>query len=135
MILEEDTTLIGYAVFKGQIFGRYPSSFTVDEIAAKNADAVRNLLVAIANRCRELGLEEFIIREPIDSAVGWEARQLGCEYKQFIPHTGEMMGVILNREGLLEDLEPELRRRVPHESLYQEHDVAFLYYDEGIDSR
>ena len=89
------------------------------------------LLAALTAHCWDLRLSEFTVREPIDSLVGWEARRLGCEYRQVFPATGEMMGAILNRSRLLETLEPELRRRVTHESLFGDHETAFSVLQAG----
>ncbi|MEZ4860548.1 MAG: GNAT family N-acetyltransferase [Caldilineaceae bacterium] len=125
LVLEDGKTLVGYALFKGEIFGRPAASFTVDEFTAQDADAARQLLVAIAEHCWDLRLSEFTIREPLDTLVGWEARTLGCDYVQLLPTTGEMMGAILNRARLLRALEPELRRRVHDTHLFQEHEAAF----------
>jgi len=131
IIVEENEHLAGYAIFKGTSFGQPASSFTVDELTAKDANSAQRLLAELTAHCWDLRLSEFTVREPIDSLVGWEARRLGCEYRQVFPATGEMMGAILNRSRLLQTLEPELRRRVTYERLFDEHEMAFTALQAG----
>lgn len=63
--------------------------------------------------------------EPLDSTVGRAAKEIGCSYQQAFSPTGWMMGMILDRPGLLRILEPELLRRLSDPTLRDGHDAAF----------
>jgi GNAT superfamily N-acetyltransferase len=125
IVLEGAEGLAGYAIFTEQPFGHTVSPFVVVELAARDVEAARALLVEVAARCWKMRFSEFQVREPLDSAVGKAARELGCGYHQSFPPSGRMMGAILDRPGLLSLLEPELRRRLPGEGLSALHAQAF----------
>jgi hypothetical protein len=63
--------------------------------------------------------------------VGQEARRLGCEHRQSYPASGGMMGAILNRQRLLQALEPELRRRLNCDEWSGEHKIVFNSLQQG----
>jgi hypothetical protein len=125
LIFERDRRVAGYAILREQQFGHVISQFVVDELAAGDIEAARALLAEIAARCWSLRLGDFWVREPLDSAVGRAAQQLGCEYHQTFLPTGGMMGAILDRRQLLTLIEPELRRRLPGDDLQVQHTAAF----------
>lgn len=125
LIFERDRRVAGYAVLRELQYGHVRSQFTVDELAARDIEAAQALLAEVAARCWILRLSEFWVREPLDSAVGWAAQRIGCEYHQTFPSTGGMMGAILDRQQLLALLEPELLRRLPSAELQIEHTAAF----------
>ena len=125
LILERGELVVGYAIWQEQQFGHLATSFTVDELAARDVEAARALLETAAARCWQMRLSEFQVREPLDSIVGQEAQRLGCEYRQTFPPSGGMMGAILDRQRLLAALEPELRRRLPSAELSTLHMAAF----------
>ncbi|ONH56349.1 GNAT family N-acetyltransferase [Frankia sp. CcI49] len=102
---------VGYAILAGRSFGDGYFGLTVEEMAARDAEAARCLLADVARSAWELRVSDFRVREPLDGVVGRLARQLGCAYHQEFPPTGGMMAAILNRAELLATLEPELRRR------------------------
>ncbi|HET9224512.1 MAG TPA: GNAT family N-acetyltransferase [Roseiflexaceae bacterium] len=125
LIFERDGQVAGYAILRELQYGHVRSQFAVDELAAGDIEAAQVLLAEVAARCWNLRLSEFWVREPLDSAVGWAAQRIGCEYHQTFPSTGGMMGAILDRQQLLTLLEPELRRRLPSAELHTEHTAAF----------
>lgn len=125
IILEWDDGLAGYAIMTEQRYGTFVSPFIVDELTARDLAAARALLAEVATRCWQVRFSEFWVREPIDSLVGKAAQELGCEYHQTFPPSGGMMGAILDRPGLLQLLEPELRRRLSGDRLLTEHERAF----------
>jgi hypothetical protein len=81
-------------------------------MVAKDTPAANRLLLEMAGRCLNDRVSHFEIYEPADSVVGIAARAIGCEVTQAFPPTGGMMGRILNRQALLKEVEPELRRRL-----------------------
>ena len=111
LVTERDGRLAGYAALREQPFGRTPSPSIVDELTARDVEDAHALLAEIAARCWDLRLSAFRVREPLDSAVGRAARQVGCTVHQTYSPSGAMMGAILDRQRLLSLLEPELRRR------------------------
>ena len=131
MILERDESVVGYAIGKEQQFGHAAAPFVIDELATKDAEAARTLLVEVAARCWQMRFSEFWVREPLDSVVGQEAQRLGCEYRQIFPPSGGMMGAILDRQQLLAWLEPELQRRLPGGDLGLVHTTAFAALTRG----
>jgi ribosomal protein S18 acetylase RimI-like enzyme len=131
LIFERDRQVAGYAILRELQYGHVRSQFTVDELAAGDIEAAQALLAEVAARCWNLRLSEFWVREPLDSAVGWAAQRIGCEYHQTFPSTGGMMGAILDRQQLLTLLEPELRRRLPSAELHIEHTAAFDVLQRG----
>ncbi|UCG26381.1 MAG: GNAT family N-acetyltransferase [Chloroflexota bacterium] len=131
IVLERDESLAGYAILTEQSFGHAVSSFVVDELTARDIKAARALLAEIASRCWQLRISEFRVREPLDSTVGRAARELGCEYRQTFPISGGMMGAILDRPGLLQVLEPELRRRLRLAELSTDQATAFAGLRQG----
>jgi hypothetical protein len=122
---ERDGRLDGYAVLREQPFGRAPSSVTVDELTAQDIEAAHALLAEIAARCWDLRVSSFRVREPLDSAAGRAAKQLGCTVHQTYSPSGASMGAILDRRRLLSLLEPELRRRAAGMDLDTEQTAAF----------
>lgn len=125
LVLVEGEQLVGYAIFREHFYGWGARAFEVDELAVLDHAAAYQLLAELVQRCWHFRLSEFIVREPLDSMVGFVARQLGCEYHQSFPTTGMMMGAILHRQPLLSTLEPELCRRLPGPELLPEHNNAF----------
>jgi predicted GNAT family N-acyltransferase len=103
----------------------YYRVLAVDELVAQDADGAGRLLTAVAQRAWRLRLSEFTVREPADSVVGRVARHMGCTYQQTYPPSGGTMAAILNRPGLLRDVEPELRRRAVGLLHDADHDAAF----------
>ena len=138
LILERDQQLAGYAILKEPQFGHVADSLVADELAATDVAAAQALLAEVGTRCSHMRLSEFWVREPLDSAVGQAAQRIGCTYHQTFPRTGGMMGKILDRQRLLQLLEPELRRRLSNTDLHAAHTTAFdaLCRDEIVpDSR
>ena len=125
IILERDERLAGYAILRELQYGHTVSSFTVDELTANDVEAAQALLIEVATRCWHMQFSEFLVREPLDSAVGQAAQRLGCSYHRTFPRSGGMMGAILDRQKLLLLLEPELRRRLPSDDLHTAHTTAF----------
>jgi GNAT superfamily N-acetyltransferase len=125
IVFEAGGKVSGYAVLKAMPFGRVNPPLTVDELIATDAKPTRHLFAAVAAMCWDLRLGEFVVREPWDGLVGREARLIGCRYQQSYPHSGHMMGTIMHRKRLLEQLEPELRRRAGGDDLSREHARAF----------
>jgi hypothetical protein len=125
IILERDQQLAGYAILNEPQFGHVKDSLVVDELAASDVDAAQALLAEVGGRCSRLRFSEFSVREPLDSAVGKAAQRIGCTYHQTFPSTGAMMGAILDRQKLMQLLEPELRRRLPSADLHAAHTAAF----------
>jgi predicted GNAT family N-acyltransferase len=125
VIFERDAGLAGYAILTEQRFGRVISPFVVDELAARDVAAARALLFEVASRCWELRFSDFWVREPPDSMAGRAARALGCAYHQTYPRSGGMMGAILDRQGLLQSLELELKRRMLDDELSALHPTTF----------
>jgi len=111
MVLERDGRLAGYAIVGEPYYGRARPNVVIDELTALDVEAARALLVEIAATCWDRRHGSFQVREPADGAAGRAARQLGCTVRQEYAASGEMMGVILDRQRLLAQLEPELRRR------------------------
>lgn len=131
IIVERGDAVVGYAVVLESRYGRRESSIVVDEMTATDTAAAEALLVEVAARCWEVRVGEFRVHEPLDSAVGQAARRLGCTYQQAFPASGGMMGKILDRQGLLRLLEPELRRRLPGAELQALHPEAFAALQQG----
>jgi len=126
VILEQQTKMAGYAIFTEERFGYVISPFVVVELTAKEIVAARILLREIASRCWQMRISEFRVREPLDSMVGRAAQELGCQYHQSFPRSGGMMGAILDRQGLLQSVEPELQRRLFADDRGEEmHPAAF----------
>jgi hypothetical protein len=125
IILERDQRLAGYAILRELQYGHTVSSFAVDELTANNAEVAQALLIEVATRCWHMRFSEFRVYEPLDSAVGQAAQRLGCTYHRTFPRSGGMMGAILDRQQLLQSLEPELRRRLPSDDLHTAHTTAF----------
>ncbi len=125
LVLVEDEQLVGYAIYTDHFYGRTDRSLAVDELAVQDVPAAYRLLAELAQCCWQFRQCDFIVREPLDSVVGFAARQIGCDYHQSYPATGGMMGAILHRESLLAALEPELRRRLPGPELLAEHTTTF----------
>jgi len=124
LVLAAAGSIVGYAVLEGRAFGTAYHWLTVDELVAHDADGARRLLIAVAQHCWRLRLGEFSVREPADSIVGRAARHLGCTYQQTFPPSGGTMAAILNRPGLLQEVEPELRRRAASERHDEQYDAA-----------
>jgi GNAT superfamily N-acetyltransferase len=131
IILERDNSIAGYAISKGALFGHRIRPVVVDEFTAVDQRAAHSLLQDIASRCWQMRLNTYQIREPLDSIVGQAARQLGCEYQQIYLPSGGMLGMILNRQHLLNLLEPELRRRLPSADLATRHTDTFTALHRG----
>lgn len=131
VVLEDNEGLAGYAIFKEQTFGVPASALVVDELTARDMNAAQALLVEMASRCWQMRLSHFDLYEPLDSAVGKVAASAGCGYHQEFLPSGGMMGAILDRQQLLAELEPELRRRLGNENLYAAHEAAFVALDSG----
>jgi GNAT superfamily N-acetyltransferase len=131
MVFERGGGFRGYAILRGQPFGHINIPLSVDELTALDTEAVQSLFAAIAAKCWQLRQSGFLVREPLDSLAGREARRLGCEYHQSYPASGGMMGAILNRERLLQQLEPELRRRSSYDERSDEHPKAFRALQRG----
>jgi predicted GNAT family N-acyltransferase len=125
LVLEANDGVMGYAVVEGRAFGSNYRVLAVDELVAQDADGAGRLLTAVAQRAWRLRLSEFTVREPADSVVGRVARHMGCTYQQTYPPSGGTMAAILNRPGLLREVEPELRRRAGGLRHNADHDVAF----------
>lgn len=125
IVVENGGDMAGYAILTEQRFGRVISPFVVDELAAGDVTAARALLIELASRCWQLRIGEFQVREPLDSVVGRAAREFGCNYHQAFPRSGGMMGAILDRHGLLQLLEPELRRRLSRDKFGVSQQTAF----------
>ncbi len=125
IVLERDAAVAGYAVLTETGYGRGAAPVVVDELTARDSEAAEALLIAVAARCWQRRVSDFQVREPLDSVVGRAAQRLGCSYAQTFPASGGMMGAILDREGLLRLLEPELRRRLPSAELQPIHTAAF----------
>ena len=131
IVLEQDGSLAGYAIFQESQFGHAADSFVVDELTARNPAAAQALLVEIAARCWDIRFNEFWVREPPDSVVGKVAQRLGCTNHQTYPPSGGMMGMILDRQQLLACLEPELQRRLSTPGLQTSHPAAFAAFYRG----
>jgi hypothetical protein len=56
---------------------------------------------------------------------------MGCQYLQSYPASGNMMGAIMNRGRLLQQLEPELRRRSNYRESAEGHAIAFSALQRG----
>ena len=125
IILERESQIAGYAIFREPIFGIAADQFSITEFTAKDSAAAQALLVDLAARCWEMRLSEFKIREPVDSVVGWTAQRIGCRQQQAFQPGGGMMGAILDRLELLRLLEAELRRRLSSTELLAAHPAAF----------
>lgn len=130
LVLEDAERLVGYAILKRYTFGQISRNFIVEELTAENMAAAQYLLAEISARCRQHYLSEFQVREPIDSIVGRIAQWLGCTYHQEYFATGGIMGLILNREQLLDQLAPELLRRLGNAE-QTGHDAAFALLQQG----
>ena len=125
IILEREDRIAGYAIFEEPQFGHGPHSLVIDELTAKDTAAAQALLIDIAARSWEMRFSKFLVREPLDSAVGRTAQRLGCTQNKFFPPGGGMMGAILDRQQLLQMLEPELKRRLGHSELNASHQATF----------
>jgi GNAT superfamily N-acetyltransferase len=125
IVAERGGRLVGYAILREEPFGWTQSPFVAHELTARDVKAAHALLVEVAARCWKLRLPSFRVREPLDSAVGRAAKQLGCRVHQTYPPSGGMMGAILDRRQLLSLLEPELRRRAAGIDLGTEQAAAF----------
>jgi GNAT superfamily N-acetyltransferase len=112
LVVERGGRLAGYAILREQFYGRTPSSLVVDELTVRDVEVAHTLLGQIAARCWKLRLSSFQVREPPDSTTGRAAIQIGCTVHRTYASGRGWMGAILDREGLLSLLEPELRRRV-----------------------
>jgi len=130
LVLVEDEKLVGYAIYNEQFYG-WPNSPAIHELGAQDGRAANRLIAEMAQLCWQFRTNEFTIREPLDSIVGFAARQLGCDYNQSHPTTGGMLGAILNRDSLLAALEPELRRRLPGPQFLADHTEAFPRLQQG----
>lgn len=125
VILDGDDGMAGYAITQERQFGRLTRPFVVDELIARDVQAAQTMLVELASRCWQMRQGEFLVYEPFDSSVGRAASAVGCEFHQSVPPSGGMMGAILDRQGLLKLLEPELRRRLPCAEPNALHETAF----------
>jgi GNAT superfamily N-acetyltransferase len=125
LVAERDGRIAGYAIVREPFFGRTRPSIVVDELTALDVEAARALLVEIAATCWGQRHSSFQVREPPDGAAGRAARQLGCTVRQEYAASGEMMGAILDRQGLLALLEGELRRRAEDVILGAAHAAAW----------
>jgi GNAT superfamily N-acetyltransferase len=112
IVLEQESQVAGYAIFQEHQFGHAEHTYIIDELTAKDTQAAQALLREIAQRCWEMRIGEFWVREPLDSAAGRAAQRLGCVQHQSFPSSGGMMGKILDRQGLLKLLKTELSRRL-----------------------
>ncbi|MEM7034987.1 MAG: GNAT family N-acetyltransferase, partial [Chloroflexota bacterium] len=112
IILTEGDRLVGYAILPRYTYGQVSRQYVVDELTAENRTVAQHLLAEISARCHQFYLSEFQIREPLDSMVGTVAQAIGCFYRQEFFSAGGILGLILNRQKLLDELEPELRRRL-----------------------
>ena len=130
LVIEEAGHLTGYAILPRYTYGQTSQKYMVDELTAETIQAAQYLLAEISVRCHQLYLSEFQVREPLDSAVGQVAQQLGCKYQQEFFATGGIMGLILDRIRLLDQLAPELQRRLNgHEQTV--HQAAFALLQQG----
>ena len=129
-VLEEAGQLVGYAILKGHSFGQVRRNMVVNELTAQNSVVAQYLLAEISAWCSQYHLSEFQVQEPVDSVVSQVARRLGCTYQQEYIGTGGMMGAILNRTALLQQLEPELHRRLDNRE-QTAHQRAFKLLRQG----
>jgi hypothetical protein len=125
LVAERDGRLVAYAILREPYYGRARPNIVIDELTALDVEAARALLVEIAANCWDQRYSSFQVREPADSTAGRAARQLGCTVRQEYAASGEMMGVILDRQELLALLEPELRRRAEGVDLGTDQRAAF----------
>jgi hypothetical protein len=125
IVLDGPEGLAGYAILPEWQFGHTNFALVVDELTARDLAAARVLLVELASRCWQMRLGEFRVNEPLDGLVGRAAQELGCVYHQTFLPSGGLMAAILDRQGLLQLLEPELRRRLPGDGLNALHTKAF----------
>jgi hypothetical protein len=110
VILEMEDEVAGYMITRGVNYGQTPG-IEVQELAARSAKGCQALLAAAGEKCWESRLSSFALHEPSDSLVGRVARQVGCREVSSWKPDGGGMGVILNRQALVEQLAPELERR------------------------
>jgi hypothetical protein len=103
--------LSAYGIWQGTTLGQRPRDFTVHEAVAEDVPAARALLRELATRAWKRRVDEMVLREPPDSAVGQAARDLGCTVVHRFSPDGGGMSRLLQKERVLGAVSPELTRR------------------------
>jgi GNAT superfamily N-acetyltransferase len=116
-VWEEDGELRGYVALEGYMRGWGPRKLTAEELVALDEDTAVRMLRFVADLATQNRREEFIVEEPLDSAVGRAARRIGCEATtNYVTGRGPM-GAVLDRVRLLDSLEDELSERAASASV------------------
>ena len=110
-ILRDQGRIRGYAIVEERRFGWLTQSFRVMEALADSCESARGVISVLRDLGLRCGVDTITIREPGDSVVGRTLRMLGAELRRSYRADGGAMGVILNRESLVDRLAPELQRR------------------------
>ncbi len=111
LLFERSGSAVAYAAIAHYPFGWIGRAFTVLEAGARTLADAHALLAEASRRCRELDLEQLTIHEPRDGTIGTACRALGCTVTEHSAPDGGGMGVLLDRQAVVDGLRGELARR------------------------
>jgi hypothetical protein len=104
-------SLAAYGIWRGTTLGQHPRDYIVHEAGAEDVQAANVLLRELAGRAWQRRVDEMLLQEAPDSAVGQAARFLGCSVTQRFSPDGGGMSCFLRRDRVVQSILPELARR------------------------
>ncbi len=111
IVWKEGETIRAYAVMEGYGYGWGHSALKVIEATADAPDSALAMMSHLREKGLERGVDTVNIHEPADSAIGRTVRLMGGKYYREYNADGGGMGLILNRNSLIDAMEEELARR------------------------